>query len=292
MDFLLILMLLTSVLSTAPKDFDTENMKDSTSSLTVMSYNIRYNTPNDGINAWPNRKQQVGTMIGERFGADVAGLQEALKGQIEDLQGMLPGYDWVGVGRTDGHEKGEYSPIFFNSKRLELLATDTFWLSEEPYRPGSKSWDAAITRVATWARFKDKSSGKEFYFVNTHFDHRGEQARAESAKLLMKKVPQIAGEAPVVITGDFNARPDSEPYQIITGNKSFRDALHVSQKQPEGPRITFNNWKELAEEGKRIDYIFVNQKVQVLNHQISDHKFNDYFPSDHLPVVAEIKFKL
>lgn len=180
--------------------------------LRVMSFNIRFNTARDSANAWPHRKDLAASMI--RFHhANLAGLQEALKGQIDDLAERLPGYGWFGVGRDDGRDKGEFSAIFYRRDRFELLEESTFWLSEEPEVIGSKGWDAAITRIVTWGKLRDRSTGKVFFHFNTHFDHRGVRAREESASLLLTKIKEIAGTTPVIVTGDFNSRESSEPYR-------------------------------------------------------------------------------
>lgn len=259
--------------------------------LTVMSYNIRFDNPDDGINAWPNRKDQVADMIGNRYPSDIIGLQEALKHQIEELQARLPGYSWVGVGRDDGKERGEYSPIFYRTSRLELIETDTFWLSETPEIPGSKSWDAAITRVVTWAKFKDLNSGQEFIIFNTHFDHIGEQARLESAKIIRERILQTE-KLPIILTGDFNVPENSEVYSVLADTPGLQDARYASQTGHQGPTASFSDWEVLREPETRIDYIFVNDKVRVLNHQIADDQYDGRYPSDHLPVIAEVLIKM
>ncbi|MEX1261841.1 MAG: endonuclease/exonuclease/phosphatase family protein [Balneolaceae bacterium] len=257
-------------------------------SIKIMSYNIRYDNPDDGINAWSNRSDQVAEMMGKKYQADIIGVQEALKSQIDELQNRLPSYSWVGVGRDDGKEAGEFSPIFYKSDRFELVATNTFWLSESPDQPGSISWDAAITRVATWAILKEKSSGEDFYVINTHFDHMGEVARVESAKVIGEFVSNIDEEFPVVITGDFNVPETSEAYSVMTNLPGISDARYASETEHEGPTATFNNWEELGSDESRIDYIFVRDNVRALTHKILDDRYDGRFPSDHLPVLSEV----
>lgn len=261
---------------------------NSADTIRVMSYNIRFDNPNDGINAWPNRSHQVVEMIGVKYQADIIGVQEALKSQIEDMERNLPEYTWVGVGRDDGREAGEFSPIFFKKERFELIATNTFWLSEFPDQPGSISWDAAITRVATWARLKDATKGQEFYVVNTHFDHMGEVARVESAKVISDFILEIEEEFPVIITGDFNVQETSEAYSVMKNIQGISDARYSSEAEHRGPTATFNNWIELQPDESRIDYIFVRDNVRVLNHHIIDDRYDDRFPSDHLPVLVDV----
>ncbi len=265
-------------------------------SIRVMTFNIRYNNPDDGVNAWPNRKDRVAEMIGARYEAGLAGLQEVKKDQLDDLIERLPEYDCTGVGRDDGKTGGEYTPIFYRKDRFQYLGGNTFWLSETPDVIASKSWDTSLTRIATWARFKDRKTGKIFYMFNTHFDHRGQQARKESAKLIWKKITEIAGSTPVVLTGDFNCRESSQPYAVLTGklpigNGTFSgltDARYVSNTPHEGPTSTFTNWKEHGPPETKIDFIFIGNQIRVWTHKILPDKFGEYYPSDHLPVLADV----
>lgn len=255
--------------------------------LRVMSYNIRYDNPQDGINVWPNRKDEVAEMMTSVHDADIIGVQEALKHQLDELQGKMPNYTWVGVGRDDGNEKGEFSPIFFKTNRFDLLATNTFWLSETPQMPGSKSWDTAITRIATWARLSDLETGREFYVINTHFDHRGDVARIESARLILDFISGLEDGIPVFLTGDLNVTESSEAYAILSGSNMIDDARYRSESGHEGPTASFSDWETLNPEESRIDYIFVNDHVRVLSHTIADNRYDGRFPSDHLPVIVD-----
>ncbi len=265
-----------------------EALQESSESFTVMSYNIRFDNPDDGINAWPHRSDQVADLIGEKYRPDIIGIQEALKHQIQDLQEQLPKYSWIGVGRDDGKDKGEFSPIFYNSDRFDLLATNTFWLSETAHYPGSISWDAEITRIVTWAKFTDLNTGQEFYFLNTHFDHIGEQARIESSKMIDEFVSDLEEGFPVVVTGDFNVTETTEAYSILADSPNLQDARYTSETGHDGPTASFNNWEELRSPESRIDYIFVSNNIRVLNHRILDDRYDGRFPSDHLPVISEI----
>lgn len=262
--------------------------------LRVMSFNIRYNNPRDGENAWPHRRDWVAEIIrGQK--TDVAGLQEAEFNQIEDLQKRLPQYGWFGVGRDDGKKRGEFVPIFYRKDRFEVLEKDSFWLSETPEKPGSVGWDAAITRVVTWGKLKDKRTGRELYAFNTHFDHRGPKARKHSARLLLDRIKQIAGDAPVVLTGDFNAGVGSSPYKILTGKSgeraklALREARAISTTEPQGPDSTWNGFSRVAP-GRRIDFIFVHGPLRVQSYRVLDEQREGRFPSDHLPVLAELTF--
>lgn len=262
--------------------------------LRVMTFNIRYNEPRDGVNAWANRKTKVAGVI--RFHkADLIGVQEAQNNQLKDLETLLPDFAWCGVGRTDGKEDGEYSAILYRRSRFKLLETKTFWLSETPEKAGSKGWDADYPRIVTWAKFQDKQTKKTFYHFNTHFDHIGKQARTESAKFLLAQIPKIAGKSVFVVTGDFNAKEDTNIYQILTGkiepaNFKLIDARYVSQNGHFGGNSTFNAFKELIPEN-RIDYVFVGESVKVLEHGILSDRWDGLWASDHLPVLAEIVFE-
>lgn len=275
----------------APDSHSHSHQESSPFPITVVSYNVRYDNSADGVDAWPNRKDRVAEVLASDFSADIAGLQEVLFHQLQDLEERLVDYEWVGAGRDDGHRKGELAPIFYRRALFELLATNTFWLSRDPRMPGSKSWDAAITRIATWVKLRDRRNNREFYVLNTHFDHRGAAARVESARMIAKRVSDFPGNLPVIITGDFNVDERSEAYAIITETAGLRDARYVSESGHKGPTTSSNDWEQLGKPGSRIDYIFVNPLVTVSTHRISTVKHGDRFPSDHLPVVVELGLK-
>ncbi|MFO7846733.1 MAG: endonuclease/exonuclease/phosphatase family protein [Balneolaceae bacterium] len=278
------------VLSLSLTDASAQSSDDS-GEITVMSYNIRFDNPDDGVNAWPNRSHHVAEIMSENYDADIIGIQEALDHQINDLHQQLAEYSWVGVGRDDGKDTGEFSPIFFKKERFDLLSTNTFWLSETPQIPGSKSWDAAITRVATWAKLKDRATEQEFYILNTHFDHIGEQARVESSRMITNFISGLEDELPVIVTGDFNVPETSEAYAVIEESNALSDARYVSESDHQGPTASFSDWEQLREPESRIDYIFVNNHVSVHTHRILDDRVDGRFPSDHLPVLVELSLK-
>lgn len=265
------------------------NAQSAKGALRVMTFNIRYDEPRDGVNAWPNRKQKVADVV--RFHkADLVGVQEALLTQLKDLEMLLPDFAWCGVGRTDGKESGEYSAILYRRSRFELIATNTFWLSETPDKPGSKGWDAALPRIVTWAKFKDRATGKIFVHFNTHFDHVGEKARAESSSLILKKAGEIHGSGPFIVTGDFNVTENSGAYKTImagTPTVKLADAKYASVNGHFGGDSTFTAFKE-PEPGRKIDYIFVREGIKVLEHGVLSDRWNGLWASDHLPVIAEI----
>jgi endonuclease/exonuclease/phosphatase family metal-dependent hydrolase len=255
--------------------------------IDVMSFNIRYDNPADGPDAWPHRKDWVAEIIREQ--ADVVGMQEVKKNQLDELKTLLPGYEFYGVGRDDGNEAGEYVPLAWKKDRFEAVEKGVFWLSETPDKP-SNGWDADLNRVSTWARLKDKQSGKQILVLNTHFDHRGEQARRESAKLIREWVSQNAKGDPVIVTGDFNTTANSVPYKNLTidaDEMTLRDS-RVLATTPEGPESTWNGFKEVVP-GRRIDFIFSTAPAEVLGYRTLDETREGRFPSDHLPIVARLK---
>ncbi|HEX2536160.1 MAG TPA: endonuclease/exonuclease/phosphatase family protein [Chitinophagaceae bacterium] len=259
--------------------------------LQVMTFNIRYNNPGDSANAWPHRVDKVVSQI--RFHeVHLLGIQEALHGQVAELQQRLTGFRYVGVGRDDGKERGEYSAIFYDTARLQLLENSTFWLSEQPDVPGSKSWDAAITRIATWALFRDKASGRRFYHFNTHFDHRGVQARTESARLLLKRIAALPKETPVVLTGDLNAEPSTEAVRLLTDAGApvhLKDAKAESRLPHYGPTGTFNGFGPKENSDQPIDYILLRGPWTVRKHATLSQTWNGRFSSDHFPVLAVVE---
>lgn len=268
-----------------------------TSSFTAMSFNIRYDNPDDGRNAWPNRKQYVVDII-NRYGAEVIGVQEAEYHQLTYLDDQLNSYSWFGIGRDDGKKKGEFTAIFYNTNRFELLEHDTFWCSETPERP-APGWDAALPRTITWGLLRDKVTSEQFRIYNNHFDHRGKKARSECAKLQLQRIAshqQNGEKVPVIVTGDFNARPDSQPYQILTGAKDVNqpvtlfDSKHIAETKPRGPNGTFTGFDRSQEIDQPIDYIFVNEGVTIHTHTTIDDIYGDILPSDHYPIAVEVSF--
>jgi endonuclease/exonuclease/phosphatase family metal-dependent hydrolase len=264
---------------------------DSPPPLKTMSFNIRYDNPDDGPNAWLHRKDMVARTI-EFHGVDIVGLQEALDHQLRELADLLPDYAWIGVGREDGIQKGEYVPIFYRKERLALLESGVFWLSETPDVAGSMGWDAACTRVVTWAKYLDDLTGQTFYFFNTHFDHVGSNARVKSAELLLERIKAIAGNAPVIVTGDFNCTKLSKAYVLLTGGKEnslgLQDTQHIAQNGHYGGSQTYNGFSDTLRPGRTIDFIFVSGTGPVLHHGIIAERWNGRFASDHYPVTAEI----
>lgn len=256
-----------------------------------MTFNIRFNTIADSLNAWPYRKDKVASQV-LFHDVHLLGVQEALSGQILDLEERLPRFKYVGVGRDDGKTKGEYSAIFYDTTRLQVLQSQTFWLSLTPEVPGSKSWDAAITRIVTWAKMKDRKTGQTFFAFNTHFDHMGKVARRESAKLLLQKIESIAGKTRSIVTGDFNSLPSDEPIQVIVDKTEplrLTDTKELSATPHYGPAGTFNGFGPKEKEEQPIDYIFVKGPWQVETHATISQTWGGRFASDHFAVLASVK---
>ncbi len=268
-------------------------------SLRIMSFNIRYNNPDDGENVWPNRKDMVAKLI-QVHQADLIGIQEPFKDQIDDLVEKISRYTWFGVGREDEMEKGEFVPIFYRKDRLELIEQSTFWLSEKTQLPGSIGWDAKHSRIVTWGKFRDKITDYILFHFNTHFDKQGRQSRVESAKLLLKEIEKIAKTNPVVVTGDFNCTVSSEPYQILTSGKKnyakhmgekLKDTRYFSIHKPLGPLGTISDFKDIVIPERKIDYIFIKNNIRVIKYMTLTDRWGDRFPSDHLPILTEIVIK-
>ncbi len=263
---------------------------DDPSHIRVMTFNIRYNEPRDGVNAWPKRKQKVADVI--RFHkADLIGVQEAQIGQLRDLEMLLPDFSWCGVGRTDGKEDGEFSAILYLKQRFRILECKTFWLSETPETAGSKGWDGAYPRIVTWARIRDQRTKKTFYHFNTHFDHVGVKARFESAKMIIGRIRNASRGAQSVLTGDLNVKEDTEAYKTLASSESgLKDARYTSKHGHFGGGSTFNAFKEMQPANK-IDYIFVTAGIQVFEHGVLSDNWDGLWASDHLPVLAEISLR-
>ncbi|MPR31907.1 endonuclease/exonuclease/phosphatase family protein [Salmonirosea aquatica] len=255
--------------------------------MRVMSYNIRYKNTIDSINGWEFRKENVVGLI-RYHQADIVGLQEAQADQMADLEKLLPEFGWYGVPRVEG-KAGEYTAILYRKDRFKVLDSDTFWFSETPHVKGSKSWDAFYPRTASWCKLSDRKSRREFYFFNTHLDHRGDIARQKSAEVLHAQITALTGQRAVILTGDFNASPTSITYQKVVEGGKLMDAYMQTKTPHYGPVNTSSGfWVSKGPIRSRIDFIFVNAKVRVLQHAtLTDQQEGRYY-SDHLPVMAVV----
>ncbi|KAA6308360.1 hypothetical protein EZS27_039960, partial [termite gut metagenome] len=254
--------------------------------IRVASYNLRMDTPQDSLNSWSHRKESVKALI-QYHDFDIIGIQE---GFLHQLKGIceLPEYAYFGAGREDGKEAGEHAAIIYKKDRLNVLNSGNYWLSETPDKPGL-GWDATCcNRICSWVKFKDKKTGKKFYVFNVHFDHQGVIAREESGKLMIRKITEIAKDAPVICTGDFNSTPETE--QIKAMSAFLLDSRQVTSTPPYGPTGTFNTrFRNPIEE--RIDYIFVTHHFQVTKYAVLTDNNGLYYPSDHQPVFTNLILK-
>jgi endonuclease/exonuclease/phosphatase family metal-dependent hydrolase len=261
--------------------------------LKVITFNIRYDNPDDSLYAWPNRTKIICNFL-KNEKPDLLGMQEVLAHQYEYLDSVLTDYSSVGVGRTDGAKDGEMNPVFFRKDRFELIRTRTFWLSDTPEIAGSKAWGADLPRIVTWIELSEKTTHEHFYFFNTHFAHDSDSAGIMSSGLLLNKVDSIAAGFPFVITGDLNMLISDKGYEILTGPYEsvplLSDTYEVTEKRPVGPAYTFNGFSESKKTG-RIDYIFVRNGMKVLEHRTFIKKEHGIYISDHWPVMATISLK-
>lgn len=282
-------------------------MAMSAQSLFVGTYNIRNHNSDDDRkgNVWTTRCKVICDQVNFED-PDIFGTQEVLVGQLGDLLGSLDGYDYIGVGRDDGKEDGEYSAVFYKKDRLELLQKGNFWLNETPDKP-KLGWDAACVRICSWGEFRQKATGFKFFYFNLHMDHVGVVARREAAKLAVKKIKEIAKGAPVVLTGDFNVDQTDEIYQIFTTSGILKDSFTAARLRF-AENGTFNDFKPYVKSASRIDHVFVSPEFGVDRYGMLTNMYwtddahakkpdADGFtkqtlrtPSDHYPVFVKIKY--
>jgi endonuclease/exonuclease/phosphatase family metal-dependent hydrolase len=262
-------------------------------SVEVMTMNVRYDTPDDSLNAWPSRLPLIVKLISNEK-PDIMGFQEVLWHQYQAMDSALNDYGSVGVGRDDGARGGEMNPVFFRKKRFDIVRTLTFWLSDTPDLAGSKGWGASLPRIVTWVELADKNTHEHLYFFNTHFAHDSDSARIMSSRVLLKEVARIAEGYPFIVTGDFNMLPYSTGYSILTGPEEsvpvLKDSYFVSEKKPAGPTFTYNGFSDKPGTG-RVDYIFVKNGLRVLNHTTFIEKESRIYISDHWPVATRVMTK-
>lgn len=260
--------------------------------LTVLTYNIRYNTPADGEDRWDNRKARIAELIKDHD-PDLVGLQEALRGQLNDLSAALPAYGEIGVGRDDGKEAGEYAAILYRKERLEPLDSGTFWFSETPEVPGSRSWGNRVVRICTWARFKDRQTGRTVRIYNLHLDHESQPSRVKGVALLAERIAARGDDDPVIVTGDFNAAEDNPAIAAMKAPPAgLVDTFRLAH--PEGPEApeagTFNNFGRPGGAAGKIDYIFVQPTAAAPEAGIDRRSHAGRFPSDHYAVWAKVRW--
>lgn len=257
--------------------------------ISAMTFNIRFDNPEDGMFGWDYRKDLVIWTI-KTYKPDVLGVQEALAPQVYELDSALTDYNWTGLGRDDGNVRGEFVPIYYRKDRFAKLDEGHFWLSEQPHIPGSLGWDAACTRMVSWVKLKEVNSGYEYFFFNTHFDHVGEEARLKSAALLSDSIRAIAQLKPLVVMGDFNCEPGSGPYKRML--HLFGDAATLADKKTVALPTTFLGFPPNIQYQKIIDHIFVSPHFGVKEYEIAAENSGGYFPSDHLPVWVWLELRM
>lgn len=280
--------------------------------LNVGTYNIRYDNPGDSLNNWKYRKDMVADLV-KFHEYDLFGIQEGLFNQVSDLSKALPQYGHVGVGRDDGKNAGEFSAIFYRKDRLKLLQSGTFWLSGTDISKPNKGWDAVLPRICTWAQFQDKQTGGKFFHFNTHFDHVGVVARRESASLILRMINKLAGDAPTILTGDFNVDQNSESYAVINNSGRLRDAYETASFRY-AFNGTFNGFRINTKTDSRIDHVFLSTQFKAVKYgiltdyypgqssetgkadsgnfpkEVSLNRFTARLPSDHFPVFVKISY--
>ncbi|GAB6926215.1 hypothetical protein JCM10914A_01980 [Paenibacillus sp. JCM 10914] len=284
MTSLIMMLTFLSAASLSPSGERTNTAEASSGPLKIMSFNLRY-AANDS-HPWETRRPLAKNLILDKQ-PDAIGTQEGLHRQIMDLDQDLPGYDWIGVGR-EGGALGEYMAIFYRTDRLKPLEQSHFWLSDTPQIISSTIWGNNIPRMATWVRFQDLQTGNTFYMVNTHLDHQSAVARQNSAELITNQIQSFAPNTPIVLTGDFNARPGSLPHAYFTEN-GLSDSFDTAEQRINENLGTFHNYGDPTGGGSnnRIDWIMHNPGWNMLRHEIVNTQFNGQYPSDHYPVLIE-----
>jgi endonuclease/exonuclease/phosphatase family metal-dependent hydrolase len=255
--------------------------------LTIGSFNIRFDNKADSGNLWKDRLPRVSALI-EFHDFDILGTQEGLQHQLDGLATSLPGYTYYGIGRDDGAKKGEHSAIFFKTDLFTIVDKADFWLSETPEKPGL-GWDAKINRICSWVLLKHRISGKKIYCFNVHYDHQGINARKESSKLILSKIKSIAGSAPIILTGDFNGDHQSEWYQLIANSGFLKDS-YTRVTKPYVPNGSFQGFGANLNAGNIIDHIFTSDHFKVSKWGVLTDTYNGKFPSDHFPVLSRVSF--
>jgi len=260
--------------------------------LTVMSFNLRYGTADDGPNSWPHRRELVFDVLRE-VGPYVLGTQEALRFQLDELRAGLPGFGEIGVGRDDGRTEGEYVAILYREDRLEILEHGTFWFSDTPEVAGSMGWGARLPRICTWARLRDRAAGRAFYVYNVHLDHQSQESRENSVRLLVQRILARAHADPLIVTGDFNAGEDNPAMRYLRGEVEspsdlrLRDSFRIAN--PDAVEVgTFNAFRGVTT-GPKIDAVLVSDGWEVNAAAIVRTGRDDRYPSDHFPVVATLR---
>jgi endonuclease/exonuclease/phosphatase family metal-dependent hydrolase len=279
--------LLSVVAVWIPKGWAAEDGVASGASLCVMTFNLRYASPQPP-NAWPQRRPVMKACL-ERVSPDLIGTQEGLYPQLKELAADLPAYAWIGLGR-DGGSRGEFMAVFYRKERFETLEFDHFWLSDTPNVVASSTWGNTNRRMVTWVRFRDRGTGQEFYFWNTHLDHALQPAREKGAALIRERVDALKTKLPVLLVGDFNAEAGAnKAYDLLVGEEGLKDLWSAAAERRNEGLNTFHNFAGPKSEGVRIDWILGRGVASVATAEIVTFSEKDQFPSDHFPVVAWLR---
>lgn len=263
--------------------------------LQVMSFNVRNSRAADGEDAWPKRTELFFATIA-RFAPDVIGFQEVLADQRDAIEARMPEFAFSGVARDDGQRRGEWALIGYRKARFTVVRSGDFWLSEQPTVAGSKSWDAALTRICSWVRLRETAGGREFVFANTHFDHKGVVARQEASRVLSEQLATIAAGVPAILTGDLNVNEDNPAYRVLVQPKAngairWIDSFREVHPQRAPDEASFHAFKGTTA-GSRIDFIFHTEHFNATAAGIDRSKSDaGRWPSDHYPVTAVLRWK-
>lgn len=258
----------------------------------IATFNVRYNNANDAGNLWVDRRNLVSEIL-RIYEFDIFGAQEPYYDQLSDMIRLSPEYAYVGLSRTGLENSGEFAPIFYRKDKVEILDHGQFWLTEKDRNQPNTGWDASAPRICTWAKVRHKTIDKTFFVFNTHLDHIGVQAREESTKLLLEVIPDFAGELPFLLLGDFNYDQNSGNYQLLKNSPVLTDTYDIAQQKVNANRGTLNSFNPNSTSTARIDHIFINRQNSptVVKHQIITNSFQGKVPSDHFPVMVELRFE-
>jgi len=261
-----------------------DTVRASTSEFVIATYNLRF-ASSEAPNAWPDRRPVVKALL-DRYRPDLIGTQEGLYQQLKDIAADQPDYDWIGLGR-DGGSRGEFMAIFYRRDRFEPLEYDHFWLSDTPEVIASSTWGNNVRRMVTWARFRDRVTGREFYFWNTHLDHEVQEAREKAAELIRQRIGKLPADLPLFLAGDFNSiAMANRAYDILTKEAGLTDTWFAAKERRNEDANSFTGFGPLRREGERIDWILARGAIDVRASEVVTFRQGDQWPSDHLPVVA------
>jgi len=273
-------LMLPSVASTADLD------RASASELVIATYNLRF-ASGEAPNAWPDRRPVVKALL-DRYQPDLIGTQEGLYHQLQDIAADQPDFDWIGLGR-DGGSRGEFMAIFYRRDRFEPLEYDHFWLSDTPEVIASSTWGNGVRRMVSWVRFRDRITGRTFYFWNTHLDHEVQAAREKSAELIRQRIGRLPADSPLFLVGDFNSiAVANRTYDILTKEAGLTDTWSAARERRNEDANSFTGFGPLRREGERIDWILARGAMGVRATEVVTFRHGDQWPSDHLPVMAWI----